>query len=59
MESVGQEGVGVVALKEKGLERFFDGLRALRFITFHLVHGRTTLERPFFPSFPTLKMDPS
>ena len=23
------------------------------------VHGRTTLERPFFPSFPTLKMDPS
>ena len=22
-------------------------------------HGRTTLERPFFPSFPTLKMDPS
>ena len=23
------------------------------------LHGRTTLERPFFPSFPTLKMDPS
>ena len=25
----------------------------------YVIHGRTTLERPFFPSFPTLKMDPS
>ena len=53
------EGIPYVPLDEANMQARGLGSMVAFWERMRHIHGRTTLERPFFPSFPTLKMDPS